>query len=78
MVRSGTPAVCRMQVKRIQRQRAECGLIADVRPRVFSKILDISWEPLMIVVDTRDEVNPKETKAQLTTTAGALDMRGFD
>ena len=33
---------------------------------------------LMIVVETRGEVNPKETKAQLTTTAGALDMRGFD
>ena len=32
----------------------------------------------MIVVDTRGEVNPKETKAQLTTTAGVLDMRGFD
>ena len=34
--------------------------------------------PMMIVVETRGEVNPKETKAQLTTTAGALDMRGFD
>ena len=33
---------------------------------------------LMIVVETRGEFNPKETKAQLTTTAGALDMRGFD
>jgi hypothetical protein len=33
---------------------------------------------MMIVVDARGEVNPKETKAQLTTTAGALDMRGFD
>ena len=33
---------------------------------------------LMIVVDTPSEVNTKETKAQLTTTAGALDMRGFD
>ena len=33
---------------------------------------------MMIVVDTCGEVNPKETKAQLTTTAGALDMRGFD
>ena len=33
---------------------------------------------LMIEVDTRGEVNQKETKAQLTTTAGALDMRGFD
>ena len=29
---------------------------------------------LMIVVDTCGEVNPKETKVQLTTTAGALDM----
>ena len=38
---------------------------------------DISFT-LMIVVDTRGEVNPKETKAQLTTTAGVLDMRGFD
>ena len=33
---------------------------------------------MMIVVETRGEVNPKETNAQLTTTAGALDMRGFD
>ena len=33
---------------------------------------------LMIVVDTWGEANPKETKAQLTTTAGALDMQGFD
>ena len=33
---------------------------------------------LMIVVDTRGEVNPKETKAQLTTTAGVLDMQGFN
>ena len=33
---------------------------------------------MMIVVDTPGEVNPKETKVQLTTTAGALDMRGFD
>ena len=33
---------------------------------------------MMIVVDTSGEVNPKETKVQLTTTASALDMRGFD
>ena len=33
---------------------------------------------MMIVVETCGEVNPKVTKAQLTTTAGALDMRGFD
>ena len=33
---------------------------------------------MMIVVETRCEVNPKETKVQLTMTAGALDMRGFD
>ena len=33
---------------------------------------------MMIVVDTPGEVNPKETKAQLTMTAGALDMQGFD
>ena len=33
---------------------------------------------VMIVVDTPSEVNPKETKAQLTTTAGALNMRGFN
>ena len=31
-------------------------------------------DAVMIVVETRGEVNPKETKAQLTTTAGALDM----
>ena len=29
---------------------------------------------MMIVVDTRGEVNPKETKVQLPTTAGVLDM----
>ena len=29
---------------------------------------------LMIVVDTHGDVNPKETKVQLTTTAGVLDM----
>ena len=42
--------------------------------------LELGFEliSVMIVVDTRGEVNPKETKAQLTTTAGALDMRGFD
>ena len=33
---------------------------------------------MMIAVDTRGEINPKETKAQVTATAGALDMRGFD
>ena len=38
---------------------------------IFAKVM-------MIVVETRGEVNPKVTKAQLTTTAGALDMRGFD
>jgi hypothetical protein len=32
----------------------------------------------MIVVDSPGEVNPKETKAQLTTTAGVLDMQGFN
>ena len=30
--------------------------------------------PLMNVVDTQGEVNQQETKAQLTTTAGVLDM----
>ena len=39
---------------------------------------DASQMAVMIVVDTHSEVNPKETKAQLTTTAGALDMRGFN
>jgi hypothetical protein len=33
---------------------------------------------VMIVVDTQGEVNPKETKVQLTTTVGVLDMQGFD
>ena len=32
----------------------------------------------MIVVETQGEVNQKKQKAQLTTTAGVLDMRGFD
>ena len=32
----------------------------------------------MIVVDTWGEINQKKQKAQLTTTAGALDMREFD
>ena len=44
---------------------------------LFSRGLP-NWVSVMIVVDTRGEVNPKETNAQLTTTAGALDMRGFD
>ena len=35
-------------------------------------------EPLMIVVGTQGEVNQKKKKAQPTTTAGALDMQGFD
>ena len=35
-------------------------------------------DPLMIEVDTQGEVDQKETKAQLTTTAGVLDMQGFN
>ena len=33
---------------------------------------------MMIVVDTQGEINQKKQKAQLTTTAGALDMQGFN
>ena len=44
----------------------------------YKAIYDVLPDPntitLMIVVDTRSEVNPKETKVQLPTTAGALDM----
>ena len=47
-------------------------------PNSWSPPLNPSASPLMIEVDTWGEVNPKETKAQLTTTAGALDMQGFD
>ena len=44
----------------------------------FMTLSHMKKKMMMIVVDTRGEVNPKETTAPLTTTAGALDMRGFD
>ena len=60
---------------------------------VMARVKNLAWDethrqgpaqsqaplvPLMIEVDTQGEVNQKETKVQLTTTAGALDMRGFN